>query len=445
MPEVLAGAAEAVVAAWAIAEGSPFTAGDTLAEIETEKALVDLPAEQDGILGRILAQPGATTSVGSPIAVVIGAGETQADIEAALGEAIAEAGAAGEAPADAEAAAAGEASPQTTTHAAVPVTTSGNGGSLPSDGARPVGRIFASPVSRRRAKDAGIALDSIQGTGPGGRIVRADVEAAIVALETARTPTAPSTAAPAAPTRPGPIQVPAEPVQKTAAVAGSYTEIPHTGMRRAIARRLTESKSTVPHFYLTAECRVDALLALRKQLNDFSPVKISVNDLVVKAVAAAYVEVPEANVTWTDTHLRHWDNVDISVAVATETGLLTPVVREADRLSLSGVSTRISELAGRAREGRIRQDELEGGTVSVTNLGMFGTLEFAAILNPPQSAILAVGAAKPAPVVIDGALQVATTMRCTLSVDHRAVDGALAARWLAAFTSRIENPLSILA
>ena len=223
-----------------------------------------------------------------------------------------------------------------------------------------------------------------------------------------------------------------------------YTAIPHTGMRRAIARRLTESKSTVPHFYLTTECRVDELLALRRQVNESSPVKISVNDFVVKAAAAAFAEVPEANVTWTETHLRRWDSVDIAVAVATEGGLLTPVVRGVDALSLSGMSSRIAELVGRAREGRLRQDELEGGSFSVTNLGMHGTLEFSAILNPPQSGILAVGAAKPQAVVIDGELAVATVMRCTLSVDHRAVDGALAARWLAAFTTKIENPVSIL-
>ncbi len=242
-------------------------------------------------------------------------------------------------------------------------------------------------------------------------------------------------------------EAPASPSGHPAASAdshGGYLAIPHTGMRRAIARRLTESKATVPHFYLTADCRVDELIALRGTINASSPVKISLNDLVVKAVARAFAAVPEANVTWTDTHLRQWESVDIAIAVATEGGLLTPVVRDVQALSLGGLSTRIAELVQRSKDGRLRQEELEGGSFSVTNLGMYGVTEFAAILNPPQSGILAVGAAKPAAVVVDGQLSVATVMRCTLSVDHRAVDGALAARWLSAFVAFIESPLSIL-
>jgi pyruvate dehydrogenase E2 component (dihydrolipoamide acetyltransferase) len=215
-------------------------------------------------------------------------------------------------------------------------------------------------------------------------------------------------------------------------------------MRKAIARRLTESKSTVPHFYLTTECKVDALLALREQINAFSTVRVSVNDLVVKAAAMAFVDVPDANVTWTDTALIKHGSVDISVAVSTEGGLVTPVVRNITNKSVSAVSAEIKELVGRAQEKRLKQEELEGGSFSISNLGMYGTLEFAAILNPPQSGILAVGAAKEQPVVIDGQLTVAKVMRCTLSADHRAVDGALAAQWLAAFTHRIENPVSLL-
>lgn len=446
MPEVLAGASEAAISAWTISEGSTFAAGDTIAEIETEKAIVELPAENDGILGRILVHPGNPTNVGDPIAVVIGEGETPADIEAALGGAITEPSAAGATPVTTEAATVGQSQSQAPSGGSTEAVTAQSGNDTT--------RLFASPISRRRAREAGVSLTSIQGTGPGGRIVRADVEAAIAGMDA---PTASASSIGAAPSPGGSGQEtpPAVAIKVTPqAAAGQdisdesesgFTAIPHSGMRRAIARRLTESKTTVPHFYLNAECRVDELFALRKQLNEFSSVKISVNDLVVKAVAAAYAEVPEANVTWTDKHLRRWDSVDISVAVATETGLLTPVVREVDKVNLSAVSARIAELAGRAREGRIKQEELEGGSVSVTNLGMYGTLEFAAILNPPQSAILAVGAAKPAAVVVDGEVQVATVMRFTLSVDHRAVDGALAARWLAAFTARIENPLSILA
>lgn len=216
-------------------------------------------------------------------------------------------------------------------------------------------------------------------------------------------------------------------------------------MRRAIARRLTESKTTIPHFYMATECVVDELLELRKRINENVPAKVSVNDLVIMAVAAAFRDVPEANVTWSDEGLVAHGSVDISIAVATEGGLVTPVMRGVDGKRLSDVARESRDLAQRARDRRLRQDELEGGVLSVSNLGMYGTLEFSAIINPPQSGILAVGAARPQPVARDGAVAVATVLRCTLSVDHRAIDGALAARWLAAFTNRMENPLGAIA
>jgi pyruvate dehydrogenase E2 component (dihydrolipoamide acetyltransferase) len=215
-------------------------------------------------------------------------------------------------------------------------------------------------------------------------------------------------------------------------------------MRRAIARRLTQSQATVPHFYLNAECTVDELLALRARVNETSPVKVSVNDFVIAAVAAAFGDVPEANVTWSAEGLSIYRSVDISIAVATESGLVTPVLRGVESKRLSAIARESAALAQRARDRRLLQHELEGGTLTVSNLGMYGTVEFSAIINPPQSAILAVGAARPQPVVADGAVVPATVMRCTLSVDHRAIDGALAARWLAAFSARLENPLSIL-
>jgi pyruvate dehydrogenase E2 component (dihydrolipoamide acetyltransferase) len=215
-------------------------------------------------------------------------------------------------------------------------------------------------------------------------------------------------------------------------------------MRRAIARRLTESKSTVPHFYVTADCKVDSLLELRKRINESSPVKISVNDIVVKAVASALMDVPEANVIFTPEAMHKFESADIAVAVATDGGLLTPVIRGVEKRQLSNLSLEISELAGRARAGKLRQEELEGGSFAVSNLGMFGTKEFAAILNPPQSGILAVGAASPRAIVEDGQVVVANIMTVTLSADHRAVDGAVAAQWLSAFVKRIENPLSML-
>jgi pyruvate dehydrogenase E2 component (dihydrolipoamide acetyltransferase) len=226
---------------------------------------------------------------------------------------------------------------------------------------------------------------------------------------------------------------------------GGYVDIPLTNMRRVIARRLTESKSTVPHFYLVAHARVDKLLALRREINETSPHKISVNDFVLKAVAGALVAVPAANAIWGGDHIRRFDRVDVSVAVAIEGGLLTPVLRGVESMTLSEISVAISGLAERARAGRLQQQELEGGAFSVSNLGMYGVDEFSAILNPPQSGILAVSAAKPRPVVgDDGQLTVATVMTVTLSADHRVVDGAIAAEWMAAFVSRVENPITML-
>jgi pyruvate dehydrogenase E2 component (dihydrolipoamide acetyltransferase) len=229
------------------------------------------------------------------------------------------------------------------------------------------------------------------------------------------------------------------------ASAAGFTDIPLTGMRRAIARRLTESKTTVPHFYVTANPNVDRLLALRREINETASRKISVNDFVIKAVAGALVEVPAANSIWGGDHIRRFDGVDIAIAVAVEGGLLTPIVRDAGNSTLSQISATVAELAERARAGRIRQEELEGGSFSISNLGMYGVDEFSAILNPPQSGILAVSAAKPRPVVgDDGELKVATVMTVTLSADHRVIDGAVAAEWMAAFVRRVENPLSIL-
>ena len=406
MPSVLAGASEAAISKWLVKPGDSISEGSPFAELETEKAVVEYNAEVSGTIGRLVIPEGGSGEIGAPIAVLIEAGETDADIDAALGD---EGGASAEAPAAAPAEATPVDSPVTDdAPVAAPVAVA------------TIGRSFASPIARKLARERGLDLSSVQGTGPGGRIVRRDLDSA------------PALSSPAAPVA---VAVPAP--------QGSV-EIPHTGMRKAIARRLTESKSTVPHFYLTAECKVDALLALREQINAYSPVRVSVNDLVVKAAAMAFVDVPDANVTWTDTALIKHGSVDISVAVSTDGGLVTPVVRNITNKSVSAVSAEIKELVARAQDKRLKQDELEGGSFSISNLGMYGTLEFAAILNPPQSGILAVGAAKEQPVVIDGQLTIAKVMRCTLSTDHRAIDGALAAQWLAAFTDRIENPVSLL-
>ncbi|MCU1477078.1 MAG: branched-chain alpha-keto acid dehydrogenase subunit [Subtercola sp.] len=430
MPEVLAGASEAAIASWLISEGQYVSLGDPIAEIETEKAVVEYGAEAEGTLGRTLLMPGDSAEVGAAIAVLIAEGETAADIDQAL----AGDGVPGEPELDEAAAAAA-------------VESSADAVSAP----RASDRLFVSPIARRIAKQNGVEPEQVSGTGPGGRIVRRDVETFIRDRAESAPPSAPATTQPTAPAASQPPQ-PTEVMQATRAgqtshastAPSSYTEIPHSSMRRAIARRLTESKSTVPHFYLTTECRVDELLKLRALINETSARRISVNDMIVKAAAAAFVDVPAANVTWADDAVRQYSSVDISIAVATEGGLVTPVVRDVAAQSLSAVSATIGDLAERAKTKRLKQDEIEGGSFSVTNLGMYGTLEFAAILNPPQSGILAVGAAVQQPVVIDGQLAVATVMRCQLSVDHRAVDGALAAQWLAAFTKRVENPLSIL-
>lgn len=457
MPGVLAGAEEAALAGWLVAVGDTVSVGDPIAEIETEKATVEYAAEASGVLGRTLISAGDSTEVGVAIAVLLGEGEGDAEIDAVLSGAAAAAVDARDPDSAAPVVASpspGAAGPAAAvnvdigapeTDAAAAVTAAAPAVDAPTQDVSDSGarRLFASPIARRLARERDLDLFAIVGTGPEGRISRRDVEAH-------RASTAQPAVVVSAPSSPAPaVQVRAAPATSAAGAASGvraeWDEVPHTGMRRAIARRLTESKSTVPHFYLTAECRVDALLALRVQINEASPVRISVNDLVVKAVAAAFADVPDANVTWSDSAMRRHRTVDIAVAVATEGGLFTPVLRDVASKSLTAISSSIAELAGRARARKLRQDELEGGSFSVTNLGMYGTLEFSAILNPPQSGILAVGAAtKQAVVDSDGELAVSSVMHFTLSVDHRAIDGALAAQWLAAFTSRIENPLSIL-
>ena len=400
MPAALAGVTEAAIQTWIAQPGAEIAAGDLLAEIETEKAVVEFPSEVAGTVGRLLVTEGANVDVGTPIAVILAPGET----EDAIAPALAAAGANEVTPALAP---------------AEPVVDSAR----PDDEVRHVvgSRLAASPIVRRLARERHIDLTSVPGTGPGGRIVRRDLDAVPPA-------TAPS----------GPVAAPAPaPVEAT--------DIPLTPMRRAIARRLTESKTTVPHFYLTAHCNVDRLIELRRQVNEVSPRKVSVNDFVLKAVAAALVEVPAANAIWAGDHITRFGTVDIAVAVAVDDGLLTPVLRDVANSSLTTVSTSVGELAERARDGKLKQHELEGGAFAVSNLGMYGVDDFAAILNPPQSGILAVGAAKPRPwVLADGSLGVAAVMTVTLSADHRVIDGALGAQLMAAVVRHLENPVTAL-
>ncbi len=416
MPEVLAGATEAVLSTWSVTEGAEVAVGDVLAEIETEKATVEYQAEEAGTLARVLIKPGDSADVGTPIAIFTAPGEGEAEIAQALADAGAPATPVAEAaPVPAPIA---EAPAPPTTELVVAPSVDEQPALTPS-----ASRLFVSPLVRRLAREAGVDLSAIQGTGPGGRIVRKDFEAHQAGAQ-AR-PVVP--AAPLAPRNPA-----------------GFVEVPHTGMRKAIARRLSESKSTVPHFYLSADCRVDRLLQARSEVNAAKGVKYSVNDWVVKAVAMALREVPEANVIWGDTAMQRFDSADIAVAVATEGGLLTPVIRGVENLSLGEVNAAIAQAAERARSGSIKQEEIEGGSFAVTNLGMYGTTEFAAIINPPQWGILAVGAATQRPVVDNGSLAVGSVMTVTLSADHRAVDGALAAQWLAAFQRHIENPVGLL-
>jgi pyruvate dehydrogenase E2 component (dihydrolipoamide acetyltransferase) len=416
MPAVLAGASEAAIARWLVAPGDAVAAGTPVAEIETEKALVEYAAEEAGVVGRLVLAVGDTGEIGDPIAVLVANGETDADIDAALGTET-------PAPTPSGTWSMGHRPPKSVVDGTS--TTNGHQSSAGVDGSR----IFASPLVRKIAGERGIDLAVIAGTGPNGRIVRRDLEQFLAARPER--------------VEPEPVQAPA-PVQASTPVVVGDRLVPHTPMRRAIARRLTESKATIPHFYMVTECVVDELLELRKRINESAPVKISVNDFVVMAAGAAFRDVPEANVTWSDEGLVEHGCVDISIAVATEGGLVTPVLRGVDGKRLSDIARESQDLAGRARERRLRQDELEGGTLSVSNLGMYGTLEFSGIINPPQSGLLAVGAAKQQPVVTDGAVTVATVMRCTLSIDHRALDGALGARWLAAFTTRLEHPLGTI-
>jgi len=414
MPEVLAGATEAVLAKWMISEGQEVAVGDVLAEIETEKANVDYQAEEQGMLARVLIQPGQSVEVGTPIAVFSAAGETADDVDAALAAAGGSVTPAESAPEAVSAPAPGAVAPE-----------------APAVAAPTSGRIYVSPLVRKRAREAGIDISRVTGTGPGGRIVKKDLEAFLATGGATEAVTE------------VPLQRTSTPFDVTG--EAGYTDRPHTGMRRAIARRLTESKTTVPHFYVTADCRVDKLLQARAEMNESTGVKISVNDWVMKAVAMALIEVPDANVIWTDDALRYFDRADIAVAVSVEGGLLTPVIRGVESMSLTQINAEVSRLAAKAREGKISQAEIEGGSFSVSNLGMYGTDSFQAILNPPQSGILAVGAAREAVLAKEGGLIAGTVMTVNLSADHRAVDGALAAQWMKAFRHFIENPLALLA
>lgn len=429
---------------WHVGVGDNIAAGDVIAEIETDKATMEVEAIDDGTITEILVPEGTEeVKVNSVIARFRGEGEeTEAESAAPAPQAAAPAPAEPRAPAKAAPAKAepARAAPSRPTPPAPdappkarPATHDGEGGA----------RIIASPLARRIARQAGIDLASVQGTGPHGRIIRADVDAAAQAA-----PTATATVSPAAAASPA-TATPARTTRAGAADNGApFESIALSGMRKTIARRLTQSKQEVPHYYLTIDTRLDELLALRQQLNralDGQRLRLSVNDFIIKALALALMRVPDANVSFMGDHLRRYQRADISVAVAIPGGLITPVIRNADRLRLSEISAAMRDLGGRAKDGRLKPEEYTGGTASISNLGMFGVREFSAVINPPEALILAIGAAEKRPVVVDDEITVATVMSVTGSFDHRAIDGAVGAKLLGAFRELIESPLAMLA
>ena len=421
MPALSPTMTEGTLARWLVKEGDSVTAGDIIAEIETDKATMEVEAVDEGSVGQLLVPEGTEgVPVNQPIALLLEEGEDASSL--ASFQAPVAAPTAAPSPAESVAPAPALASP-------APASAS-----APS--AAPGERIFASPLARRMAEKAGLDLAAIHGTGPRGRIVKSDIESVL-------------SGAPVQSAQP-PKAAPAEaiaPLPTTQALPVGESElIPHTNMRKVIARRLLESKQTIPHFYLTVDCEIDRLLAMRKELNDRdgADYKISVNDFVIRAVALALGKTPDANASWSEEGMIRYGSVDISVAVAIDEGLITPIIRNADHKGLAKISAEMKDLALRAREGKLLPEEYQGGTFSISNLGMFGVREFSAIINPPQSAIMAVGAGEQRPVVKDGALSVATVMSCTLSCDHRVVDGALGAQLLGVFKSFIEDPMTML-
>lgn len=423
MPALSPTMEEGTLAKWLIKAGDRVKSGDIMAEIETDKATMEVESVDEGVLAKILVAEGSEEiAVNTPIAVLLEEGEDDsvlADFDAGAAAPIA-------APAAPEPAPTPAAAPEP---APTPAPTP-----APAAVSETGGRVFASPLARRMAEQQGIDLASVKGTGPNGRIVKADIEAHAGAAPAGVTAT-PPTAAPAA--------------TAATAIAGEtpFELVSVNNIRKVVARRLTESKQQVPHFYMTVDCEIDELLKVRADLNARAKdgeFKISVNDMVIKASAVALMQVPAANASWSDDGIKMYSQADISVAVAIDDGLITPIVRNANGKGLRTISEDMRDLAAKARDGKLMLEEYQGGTFSISNLGMFGIKDFQAVINPPQGCILAVGAGEERPIVKDGALAIATVMSCTLSVDHRVVDGAIGAQFLAAFKALIEDPLGML-
>jgi pyruvate dehydrogenase E2 component (dihydrolipoamide acetyltransferase) len=444
MPALSPTMTEGKLAKWLKKEGDEVKAGDVIAEIETDKATMEVEAVDEGRLQKILVPAGTDgIQVNAPIAVLLGEGEDPSAVAVAAPATPPKPPAAAAPPKPPVAVAPPAPAVSTAPPPAKPAPAT-SAAPIPAVSANKGERLFVSPLARRIAADAGLDLNSISGSGPHGRIVKADVEAARSRGPASR---------PAAPAAAGaPAGIAAAPALSAVAVAGGIAHhvVPHTPMRRVIARRLTEAKQHIPHFYLTIDCEIDALLKLRADLNAKSPekgegvYKLSVNDFIIRASAAALRKVPAANAAWSDEGIVMFDAVDISIAVAIPGGLITPIIRDADAKGLATISNEMKTLAGKAREGKLKLEEFQGGTFSISNLGMFGIKDFAAVINPPQGAILAVGVGEQRPVVKGGALAIATVMSCTLSVDHRVVDGAVGAEFFAAFKKLIEDPITLL-
>lgn len=437
VPEVAAGATEVVIAEWLVQPGATYSAGDAVAVIETEKAVVEMEAEKDGTLLKSLVEPGATIEVGLPMALVGSSADVGTDLDAAL-SALGFDGSTQGAPAPERREVSDEpavAQVQQTEEGAESVAVEED---AVSDATGPTwvnghegGRLFISPIARKLLRDAGLNPKGLTGTGPGGRIRRRDVEGLIA--------TGPA-AAPSAVMEPASTSSPGSPEPAD----GPWTDVPHSRLRRAVARRLTESKQQVPHFYVKRSVTLDAMLALRTEINSATGTRVSVNDFLIRAMGVAHRQVPNANVIWTDDAVRRFDHVDISVAIASDRGLVTPVLRSVETSSISSISAQVRGFVEQANAGKLHQQDLEGGSITISNLGMFGVDEFSAIINPPQSAILAVGAGRPLAVVDDGEVVVRTVAELVLSVDHRAVDGALAAQWMTALVDAVHAPLTLL-
>ncbi|MER8491482.1 pyruvate dehydrogenase complex dihydrolipoamide acetyltransferase [Mesorhizobium australicum] len=446
MPALSPTMEEGNLSKWLVKEGDKVSPGDVIAEIETDKATMEVEAVDEGTVAKLVVPAGTEgVKVNALIAVLAAEGEDAGAAAKSGGATPAKT----EAPkTDAPKAEAPKAEAPKA-EAAVPKAQA-----APAANGNAAGeRTFASPLARRIAKDAGVDVSAVTGTGPHGRVVKADVDAAIAG---GGAKAAPAAKAPAgAPASAPPVKAMSDEQVLKLFEQGSYELVPHDNMRKTIARRLVEAKTTIPHFYLTLDCELDALLALRTQLNAAAPVKktekgeapaykLSVNDMVIKAMAMALKAVPDANASWTESAMVKHKHADVGVAVSIPGGLITPIIRHADDKTLSVISNEMKDLASRARSRKLKPEEYQGGTTAVSNLGMFGIKDFAAVINPPHATILAVGAGEQRAVVRNGEIKIATVMSVTLSTDHRAVDGALGAELLVAFKKLIENPMGML-